>query len=203
MKLLCLFGVSSTHSSPFCLRHRHTNTNAATEPDVKARLELIAVYREEQLPSEAHEVLPFLDLISLLAREHENSCRAVIESGFIDVMVDICDHCSFEEAPTVVAAVQALIRIMLECQRGWDVVCTPQRLDLVWPRINPRIPLSPASMELIHRTPNDRKKIWMENLSNMIIDRLSEIAVVLSMTELQSDCEKDMFDICFDLLVFW
>ncbi|GAW05976.1 hypothetical protein LENED_007867 [Lentinula edodes] len=43
---------------------------------------------------------------------------------------------------------------------------------------------------------------WRTTSSNEIIERLSEIAAILSMPELRSNCEKDMFDLSFDLLVF-
>ncbi|KIK61627.1 hypothetical protein GYMLUDRAFT_568772 [Collybiopsis luxurians FD-317 M1] len=180
----------------------HTDPTAASEADMKTRLELIAVYRSSQLPSEAHEVLPFLDLISRLAQEHESSCQAVIESGFLDTLAFVCDHCTFDEAPAVITAVQKAIGITLSCQRGWDVVRTPQRLQLVWPRINDKIPLNQTSLDMISRTPNARKQLWLVSPSSTIVERLCEIAVVLSMPELCFGCEKDLFDLCFDLLIF-
>ncbi|KAF5377809.1 hypothetical protein D9757_008107 [Collybiopsis confluens] len=174
----------------------------ALESDIKARLELIAVYRSSQLPSEAHEVLPFIDLISKLAQEHESSCRAVIESGFFDALTFVCGRCPVEENPAVVASVQEAIAVTLGCQRGWDVIRVPQRLQLVWPRINPKIPLSPNSLVMASRTPNARKTLWQESPSNVLTERLCEIAAILSMPDLHSDCEKDLFDLCFDLLIF-
>ncbi|KAJ4473652.1 hypothetical protein J3R30DRAFT_703078 [Lentinula aciculospora] len=180
--------------------HTDTSTTSAMEADTKARLELIAIYRSSLLPSEAHEVLPFLDLISRLAQEHENSCRAVIESGFLDILVAVCDHCPF--TPAVATAVQEAIGTLLSCQRGLDIERAPQRLGLVWPRLNPCIPLGRTSLKMTKRTPNIRKQFWQTTSSNVIRERLCEIAVILTMPELWSSCEKDMFDLSFDLLIF-
>ncbi|KAJ3801270.1 hypothetical protein GGU11DRAFT_256876 [Lentinula aff. detonsa] len=177
-----------------------TNTTPVMEADTKARLELIAVYRSSLLPSETHEVLPFIDLVSRLAQEHESSCRAVIESGFLDTLVHVCDHCASVFA--VVTAVQHAVGILLTCQRDWDVECAPQRLGLVWPRLNPSIPLGETSSKMTQKTPNARKQWWQTNSSIVIIERLSEIAVIMSTQELRSSCEKDMFDLAFDLLIF-
>ncbi|KAJ4000845.1 hypothetical protein F5050DRAFT_283961 [Lentinula boryana] len=179
---------------------RDTSTTPVMEADTKARLELIAVYRSSLLPSETHEVLPFIDLVARLAQEHESSCRAVIESGFLDTLVHVCDHCASVSA--VVTAVQHAVEILLTCQRDWDVECTPQRLGLVWPRLNSSMPLGEISSKMTKKTPNARKQWWQTNPSIMIIERLSEIAVIMSTQELQSSCEKDMFDLAFDLLIF-
>ncbi|KAJ3877066.1 hypothetical protein F5051DRAFT_409650 [Lentinula edodes] len=178
----------------------YSETSSVVEADTKARLELIAVYRSSLLPSETHEVLPFINLISRLAQEHEGSCRAVIESGFLDILVAVCDHCTF--APAVVTAVQEAVGILLACQRSWIIERAPQRLGLVWPRLNPSVPLRPTSLSMTQQTPNVRKQWWRTTSSNEIIERLSEIAAILSMPELRSNCEKDMFDLSFDLLVF-
>ncbi|KAJ3762092.1 hypothetical protein EV360DRAFT_79654 [Lentinula raphanica] len=179
------------------------NTTApAVDADTKARLELIAEYRSSLLPSETHEVLPFIEFISRLAQEHENSCRAVIESGILDALSSVCEHCAL--APGVVTKVEHAIGVLMTCQRNWDIECAPQRLDLVWPRSDvPSIPLGHSSSKMTHRAPNDRKILWQISASTAIIERLSEIAVIMGMPEVLSGCDSaDMFDLVFDLLVF-
>ncbi|KAJ3860923.1 hypothetical protein EV359DRAFT_66917 [Lentinula novae-zelandiae] len=114
--------------------------------------------------------------------------------------IAVCDHCTF--APAVVTAVQEAIGILIACQQSWIIERAPQRLGLVWPRLNPSAPLRPTSLRMTQQTPNVRKQWWRTTSSNEIIERLSEIAAILSMPELRSNCEKDMFDLSFDLLVF-
>ncbi|KAF9078236.1 hypothetical protein BDP27DRAFT_1311018 [Rhodocollybia butyracea] len=175
----------------------NTDTGSILDAEMKARLELIAVYRSSLLPSEPHEILPFLDLMFQLAQEHESSCRAVIESGFLDTLVVICEQCTFDESPIVVTTVQQIIEKFCQCQRGWDVLRAPQRLDLVWPRVDPVIPLSQISLAMTFKTPNLRKQSWLASSSKAIIHRLCEIAVILSMPELRLKIDLDIKDANF------
>lgn len=166
-------------------------------------MELVAEYRSAQLPTEQHEVIPFLDFILQLSRMKTNPCRAILEAQFIPLLVEIHEYCDYKSAPQVVNQCVDIMAVFLETA-GLDMQrLNSHRMVLVWPRLGQVLPLSPRSRELANYTPRARRKLLATSTPSQVINRLCEIEVLLLTPEYHGKCEKDFFDMCLDLLELW
>lgn len=100
----------------------------------------------------------------------------------------------------LIASSKAALAIFLDDPSGLHVICNFFRMDLVWPRRTDTIPLSSLSLGLIDYTPSQRRRVLKTMEIPSIHERLCEVEVILSMFEDHADSEKDLFDVCLDLL---
>uniref|UniRef100_A0A0W0FXN6 Uncharacterized protein n=1 Tax=Moniliophthora roreri TaxID=221103 RepID=A0A0W0FXN6_MONRR len=168
---------------------------------LRNQLDLITIYRTAQTPNEGHEIIPFLTFISRLADENHTARVAVIEAGLIGFLVAFHQDKTID-APDGTAEARGVLSIFLSDPQ-LRTACEFHRLNLVWPRGSSHIPLTKYSLDMGNLTPNRRRLAWRSAERAKIRERLCEIQVVLGMpVYFVQDCEKDIFDVCFDLISF-
>jgi hypothetical protein len=148
-----------------------------------------------------HEIIPFLEFINQLAQMHHGARRAILEARFLEVLVQVNKHCDCVHNPEVIAMCNDTLKIFLADGR-LDTVCSLSRMDLVWPRLTDAIPLTAKSLSLVDYTPRQRRNIVRAMDLALVQERICEIEVILSMLSQYQDAEKDLFDVCLDLLEF-
>jgi len=153
----------------------------------------------------------------------------VLDAGFLEFLVVVHKHCfvplddyeSVSYSEVVEVAKDALGVFLGGWKRDADLdelrVCKALQMELVWPRGREAeiLPLSRHSLGLAQMTPLRRAVAWKAVSQNpqqnsrshsplLVFDRLCEISVILSIKAYHcAEFSKDLFDVCFDLLVFW
>ncbi|KAF9269060.1 hypothetical protein L218DRAFT_417445 [Marasmius fiardii PR-910] len=162
--------------------------------------ELISVYRSSQSPTETHEVVPFLDFITSLARKGPSVGRAVIDAGFLSLLTKLHQKYDARDKIEPVTAARDALEVLIE---DHEALLDRHRMNLVWPRRASITPLTRSSLELANLTPDQRKANWRSGAEReaRIRERLCEIQVILEMPVYHdAKCQPDLFDVCLDLV---